>query len=94
MTVKPWMRPSSDVVTIATPVFAYFLASDVSFSHPLAGAPSSPGSYAFRATFAGTANYLPASMTASFKISIPVSAFKATAILASKKVKFSGVVVN
>lgn len=55
-------------VHIATPVFTYYLASDTTFSHPLAGAPTDPGSYDFIASFAGNADYAPTVTSAPFII--------------------------
>lgn len=53
---------------IATPVFTYYLASDKTFSHPLAGAPTNPGSYVFLAAYAGSSEYLPTETSAPFSI--------------------------
>ncbi|HWE02861.1 MAG TPA: hypothetical protein VG326_10675, partial [Tepidisphaeraceae bacterium] len=53
---------------IATPVFTYYLAGDTSYSHPLSGAPSSPGSYLFKAIFAGNAYYLATATTGTITI--------------------------
>jgi hypothetical protein len=43
--------------TPANPTFAYYLASDTTFAHPLAGAPSDAGNYVAVAVYAATGNY-------------------------------------
>jgi hypothetical protein len=62
---------------IHIPVFSYALASDPNFTHPLAGAPTSAGSYLFKASFAGSGDYLPATTTGSFLITPATPVFSA-----------------
>ena len=61
-------RAGYDGANLGTPVFKYYLASDTTFSDPLSGAPTDPGSYVFIATFAGNSQYAATSTSAPFKI--------------------------
>jgi hypothetical protein len=55
-------------VSIGTPTFSYYLASDTALAHPLAGAPSDIGGYVVVGSYAGGGNYAKGSASASFTI--------------------------
>ena len=61
------------------PAFTYYLASDTGFANPLAGPPSSAGSYVVVANVAATANYKVSTASASFTILPAVSLVVTTA---------------
>ncbi len=53
---------------LGTPVFSYFQASDTSFQHQLAGAPTSVGNYVVIAVYPGSANYIAVGVSKYFSI--------------------------
>ncbi len=55
-------------LNLGTPTFTYYLASDASFTSPLAGAPLDAGNYVVVAGFAQTTDYVGASKNVSFSI--------------------------
>jgi hypothetical protein len=69
-------------VNLGPPTFAYYPASDTTFSNPLPGAPTSPGTYLVVGSFAGNGNYSAAqSSPVTFTIQVPagfLSGFGAT----------------
>jgi hypothetical protein len=56
------------LVTPTNPTFLYYLATDTTFAHPLAGAPSDAGNYVAVALFAATGNYGVGAAETSFSI--------------------------
>jgi len=63
---------------LGTPTFAYYLASDTTFSSPLSGAPTNVGSYVVVASFAASGNYGAASTQKGFAITVATPTISVT----------------
>ncbi len=68
----------ANLVTPTNPTFLYYLATDTTFAHPLAGAPSDVGNYVAVCLYAATGNYGVGAAKTSFAITPAATATSIT----------------